>query len=169
MAEDIFNPDSWKNRIDTRGGDIHKSMYVGSTGQFEEIHNKHKNLMEYYQIKPHESIIDVGCGYGRLLTMLPKDWVGDYLGIDLSLDMLKLAKENYPNRTFWECNLLNEDETKEILIRARKHFNFKRKQKFSMAVCLWVKEMVIRNKGEKAWDIMLKNIMILAEDIIIVA
>jgi len=169
MPEDIFNTDYWKQRIDTRGDDIHRSMYVGSTGQFEEINKRHKNFLEYYQIGPHESIIDIGCGYGRLLEMLPKDWIGDYLGIDLSLDMLKLAKERYPNRTFWECNLLNEDETLNILYKARKHFKFKRKEKFDAAICLWIKDMVINNKGEESWDIMLKNIMKLAENIMIVA
>jgi 2-polyprenyl-3-methyl-5-hydroxy-6-metoxy-1,4-benzoquinol methylase len=49
-------------------------------------------------VKSGESVIDVGCGSGRLLDILPQGI--NYLGIDSSEKLLELAKSNYPNHQF---------------------------------------------------------------------
>lgn len=48
-------------------------------------------LSGYAHFKSAKSIIDIGCGNGALLRLLPKDCT--YLGIDLSENALKQAKD----------------------------------------------------------------------------
>ena len=56
-------------------------------------------------IPPHSSILDVGCGYGALYeclqrtdTMAPEGLV--YTGLDISPDLLELAKYRHPTQKF---------------------------------------------------------------------
>lgn len=56
---------------------------------------------------PGASILDAGCGNGRLLEAF-KDQQISYSGFDLSPDLIKLAKENYPNNNFFVHDILNK-------------------------------------------------------------
>ena len=51
-------------------------------------------------------ILDVGCGNGRLLAALPGKDI-EYLGADNSLEMLTLARKNYPSHRFVQADLLD--------------------------------------------------------------
>lgn len=44
-------------------------------------------------------LLDVGCGNGRLLSIIPKDKI-DYLGVDVSKELLFIAKKNNPDFNF---------------------------------------------------------------------
>ncbi len=48
-------------------------------------------------VKSGDRILDLGCGNGRLLEALKEKQI-EYLGIDNSPELIKLAQENYPNR-----------------------------------------------------------------------
>lgn len=54
-------------------------------------------LLEY--IKKNEKLLDLGCGNGRLYKMLKKLSI-DYIGIDISEELIKKAKENNPEVNF---------------------------------------------------------------------
>jgi 2-polyprenyl-3-methyl-5-hydroxy-6-metoxy-1,4-benzoquinol methylase len=57
------------------------------------------------------SVLDVGCGNGRLL----ESFVGkkiNYLGVDASSNLIELAKKNYPDHKFLVCDILNLDNLK---------------------------------------------------------
>ena len=43
-----------------------------------------------------KKILDIGCGYGRVLKELYDNSYTDLLGIDISSQMIRKAKENYP-------------------------------------------------------------------------
>lgn len=53
-----------------------------------------------------DKVLDVGCGNGRLLQALGDKQI-DYLGIDLSEELLKKARENYPGFSFATGDILN--------------------------------------------------------------
>ena len=57
-------------------------------------------------IKEGSKILDVGCGNGRLLEALPKQKI-DYLGVDNSRELIKLAKKNYPESRFLAADILD--------------------------------------------------------------
>lgn len=64
------------------------------------------------EVKKGAKVLDIGCGNGRLLETLKSRGV-DYLGIDNSQELIKLAKQNYPQNRFIVGDLLNLGEISE--------------------------------------------------------
>lgn len=54
-----------------------------------------EEFLPYYQAG---SVLDLGCGNGRLLDFLPS--FSSYLGVDQSRELLSLARKQYPNTSF---------------------------------------------------------------------
>lgn len=50
-------------------------------------------------VKPKDKVLDIGCGNGRLYQAL-RDKQIDYLGIDFSKKLIKIAREKYPKTRF---------------------------------------------------------------------
>jgi cyclopropane fatty-acyl-phospholipid synthase-like methyltransferase len=67
--------------------------------QWTKIEAYHKKILTQW-IKPHESILDAGCGWGRLLSLLPNGWHGAYTGVDLSPEFIARAKKTWRKRAF---------------------------------------------------------------------
>lgn len=57
-----------------------------------------KNLiLKYFEIKPEKKILDWGCGHGRYYPIFEKT---NYYGIDVSEELIKIAKNKYPLAKF---------------------------------------------------------------------
>jgi len=56
--------------------------------------------------KDGDSVLDVGCGNGRLLEAF-QDKNINYLGVDNSLELIALAQKNYPNYKFLVKDILD--------------------------------------------------------------
>jgi len=50
------------------------------------------NILKLSKVKKHSKILDVGCGTGNLLSLLSRDKTLTLYGIDLSKEMLRIAK-----------------------------------------------------------------------------
>lgn len=51
-------------------------------------------------------MLDAGCGNGRLVPWLRENgYAGDYLGVDLSEELLKIAGKNFPEEEFLQANI----------------------------------------------------------------
>ncbi len=62
----------------------------------EEQNKKYAKVLEFLGNREFKTIVDVGCGTGKLLGLIsPRSQVG--LGIDLSVEMLKRAKQRTRN------------------------------------------------------------------------
>ncbi len=63
--------------------------------------------------QPPESLLDIGCGFGDLLTFLRNaGWSGAYLGIDLTPEFIEIARERHkldPNTSFMIGNVLTQE------------------------------------------------------------
>lgn len=60
-------------------------------------------------LRPGSRVLDVGCGNGRLIEVLEGKQV-DYLGVDSSRGLIKLAQSNYPGYKFLVGDILHLDQ-----------------------------------------------------------
>lgn len=57
-----------------------------------------KNLiLKYCHLQPQTKILDWGCGHGRYYSLFEQS---DYYGIDISEELIKIAKNKYPHAKF---------------------------------------------------------------------
>lgn len=57
-----------------------------------------------FDVKSGEKVLDLGCGNGRYYELLKNT---DYTGLDTSEELIKIAKEKYPNAKFQVEDALN--------------------------------------------------------------
>jgi cyclopropane fatty-acyl-phospholipid synthase-like methyltransferase len=145
-GERIFEPGYWKDRllhaIDRE--QVHHAIFVTGSQQWSQIAEQHRELLARH-VRSDESILDAGCGWGRLLSLTPRYWKGDYLGIDISPDFLESARASHPARTF-----LLHDMREPLPERYRNVFDW--------AVLISIRQMVRENAGEEAWETVQRNL-----------
>lgn len=144
MAEDIFNPAYWKERIDQSlgygKGQLHHSIFRCNVDRWKLIEDKHRVILSKH-VKDKETILDAGCGYGRLLTLLPPTWNGVYLGVDISPDFISMAKKEYRFDPRLPAFLYHD-----LTIPTAAP-----DQSFDWGILISIRPMIRRNVGEKVW------------------
>ena len=70
----------------------------------KELWPEIKNFVS--ELNKGDSLLDIGCGNGRLLEVLKNKEI-NYLGIDNSSELVKIAQKNYPNNKFLVGDILN--------------------------------------------------------------
>lgn len=142
----VSNEEFWKKRIEDskKYGDIHHSVYISSPTLWKNIEIAHREILDKYK---DDKVLDAGCGYGRA-----SQWFNDYTGVDLSPDLLAIAKKEYPDKKFIQSKLdklpFEDDE-------------------FDMAFCISIRAMIIGNLGEEAWIPMEKELNRVAKKVLI--
>ena len=108
---------SYKKHIDVllKAHAEEKAMSLAVGGEFEAV-----GLLEYYLLlqlglKENDTVIDVGCGSGRLAYQLSKYWKGHYVGLDVVPELLRYAKKlcNRPEWKFYVAPGLTISEPEE--------------------------------------------------------
>ena len=139
--EPVCDPGYWKARLDACDGEIHRSVFNGSIDQFSPLEADHRQALAD-EVRPDDAILDAGCGYGRLYRLLPQSWRGQYIGADISPDLINEARRRYgeaSNRWFALADL------RELPFRTNR---------FDLAVVCSIREMIRRNLGEPHWQVM---------------
>ena len=75
--------------------DIQKDYWNGVADSKEFTTPFNKELFAQY-VSAENRILDIGCGWGRILSVLYKDGYRNLLGLDISPDMIKVGKERFP-------------------------------------------------------------------------
>lgn len=147
--QDINDPKYWKTRLEKaiNKNKIHEAIFLCSLSRWQQIEETHKKILSNV-ILPNESILDVGCGWGRLLDLMPSGWAGDYLGIDLSPDFVNLANERHPDKTF----IVGSAEEIIPVVAASPSNFIGPDLKFDWCVVISMRPMIINNQGQQAWD-----------------
>jgi len=81
---------------------INSDIYENIAKSFSETRQNiwEKTLNDIFgQIKPNSKVLDLGCGNARLYQKLAPFKI-DYLGIDQSKNLIKIAKNKYPKTNF---------------------------------------------------------------------
>ena len=136
--EDIFNTDYWKGRLDLvakHRAPLHHAIFRCQTERWEKIEAKHKEILATH-VYSDTTILDAGCAWGRLLTLLPAWWHGGYLGIDLSPDFIALAESVHTTKRFQCLDLRNLDHIHGC---------------FDIGVLISIRPMIKRNMGDEVW------------------
>ena len=92
---------------------LHHAIYkCGNADDWQRIESQHRRVLAQY-VLPNDSVLDVGCGWGRLAYLLPTTWRGDYLGIDITPEFLSIAQQNHPDLDFARCDVSNVSQFME--------------------------------------------------------
>lgn len=139
MTEPILETSYWKERLAKAlaKDKLHQSVFECPLSQWQAIEAKHRKILSHLT-RANDSILDAGCGYGRLLDLMPRSWQGSYLGVDLSPDFISLAKQLHPKHSFIEMDL-----TQSPLYSS---------QTYDWAVAISMRPMIKRNLGDEAWE-----------------
>lgn len=77
----------------------------------QELDNKHLDriLLKSFiaENAAKGKLIDLGCGPGQTTNFLFANGISDIIGIDISTEMVKVAKENHPALNFEQGDMLN--------------------------------------------------------------
>ena len=137
MVDDVLNPRFWKDRIEKYDRFSIQSIYEGvSHEQWDSWAACHRSILNGL-IQPNDSVLDVGCSYGRVLDLLPSNWKGKYVGIDVSPDYIEGARLLHPNKEFYAADIRHWEYLGEL---------------FDWTIMLSFKYMIIRNSGQSLWD-----------------
>lgn len=140
MSELISDPRYWARRLrDAKKGDLHHAIFQCPKDRWLAIEAKHRQILAK-QVREKDFVLDAGCGWGRLLTLMPDHWAGHYIGIDLSPDFIKMAKAGYAHEprfgfSVWDLRQL---DTLDMV-----HFD--------LAVMISIRPMIKRHLGEEVW------------------
>lgn len=135
MSEPINDVSYWARRL-REAKHQHEAIFRCPLDRWQRIETRHREILAA-TIKDTDSVFDAGCGWGRLLTLLPATWYGGYLGVDLSPDFIRLARAEHRPRQFAVGDLRNLDS---------------RLCGYDWAILISMKHMVIRNLGQEEWD-----------------
>lgn len=155
MTQDILNTHYWRRRLEEAPVDaLHHAIFKCSTAKWRAIENKHREILNR-TLPPSSHILDCGCGWGRLIELLPESWDGVYYGIDLSPEFVAKARKLYgesPTRQFHVGDL-----------RDLSRFNG---WKIDWAILISIRPMMKRNLGEDMWKQMEAEISRLASNLL---
>lgn len=109
--EPVCDPAYWRDRIALAAAHAappflwpHTMVFCCTPDLWELIANRHRAILAA-TVGPGAGVLDAGCGWGRLLDLMPRGWRGDYCGVDLSPDFVALARRLYPGRAFLTADL----------------------------------------------------------------
>lgn len=140
MTELIFDPNYWQLRLDhaTRLDKPHHAVFCCGDEQWQKIEAKHREILKRV-ISFNDYVLDAGCGYGRLLTLMPPrdDWQGNYLGVDLSPAFIEQAARLHPSRKFAVADMRSMRQLGDDW--------------FDVAVLISIRPMIKRHGGEEEW------------------
>lgn len=149
MPEPIFDPDYWRRRLSS--GPLHHSVFKCDYQRFLRIEEQHRRIL-FEKIGQYHGVLDVGCGYGRLLSLMPDNWKGEYLGIDLAPAMVDAAHRNHGDLISAEMKKsgLRRFEVMDVRDLVKREWEFI--PRFDWAVLISVRGMIINNEGAAVWD-----------------
>lgn len=137
MKRPIDNPKFWAQRLkDTSSNDRHHAVFVCTNAMWEQINERHRVALANH-VRPTDKVLDLGCGWGRLLDLLPPH--ASYTGIDLCPDFIAMARMERPGHQFHCGRFL------EVLPPMQD-------KAYDVGILVSIRGMILRELGEEAWE-----------------
>lgn len=169
--EDVLNPHYWSDRynkyFNVHPSFSHHSIFRCPLDQWLMIQAKHTDILRDMIGDHRGSILDVGCGYGRMFPMLLRaGFRGTYVGVDLGVEFIheavKAAKTSWAplmgqletTPTFICADILTMDDPRNLLTASPNTGNIR----YDWAILCGVRPMIRRNAGEGTWRRMRERI-----------
>ncbi len=150
QPRDVCNPAWWAQRL-SEAPAPRLALYSGcGEGKWQEIEDHERKILAE-NIKPSDRVVDIGCGYGRIIDLMPPFWYGYYLGVDNCQEMIALAKQTYPRRYFLNWDI--------------RHLPFKTTH-FEVAIVSSVRGMITGEMGTEGWGKIEAGIKVIADRIL---
>jgi len=105
------------NKLYSELAEVYEAMYATFINYKEEYNFYQKILSSYHK----KSVLEIGCGTGNLALHFRQNGL-DYCGLDLSKEMIAIAKTKAPGCIFIERDMRNfqlEKPVQSIIITAR--------------------------------------------------
>ena len=168
----VQDVDFWEDRIYrqvAQKGMLHHIIYDESYEVWRHVQSDTARLLRYY-VKRGQSLLDAGCGYGALLDCLqeahlcpPYSNPVRYLGADLSPHLIRLARLRYPS-----SNPPEKRPRGEFVVADLRRLDFLRDGSFDWSVCRSIKQMLVGNLGQAAWDEVLAELRRVARRVLLI-
>lgn len=163
--EDVLNPAYWSERygkyFNVHPSFSHHAIFRCPLDQWLLIQTRHVEILREYMNGSRGSILDVGCGYGRMIPMLARaGFAGTYVGIDLGVEFIAEALKSI--QTTWAplvrqfetsptviCgDVLTMQDPRELITAAPNAGEIR----YDWAILCSVRPMIRRNAGEAVWQ-----------------
>lgn len=105
------------NKLYSHLSEVYEAMYQ-SFINYEEEYAFYSQILSNYHCK---SVLEIGCGTGHLASRFTKNNF-IYTGLDMSADMLNIAKKNHPQCQFIKADMRNftlTEKTSSAIITGR--------------------------------------------------
>ena len=146
--EEINEPWYWHERLGRaqKSGRLHEAVFICAEKQWSLINQSHRRILAEH-IQPDDSVLDCGCGWGRLIDLMPDTWTGEYRGVDLSTEFIEMAHERYghslKHRVSFSVGTLEE---------------FYSPTGYDWGILVSMRPMIVRHQGGEVWEAIEKNL-----------
>ena len=150
----IDNPDFWKRRLywaSATGRGTHTAIYDIDPDTWIYIQNDTNRILKNH-LTSGMKLLDAGCGYGAASAYLPSGV--NYVGVDISPDLIEVARIAYPDRVF----VLGD-------IRDLSQFG---DGEFDYGLCRSIRKMILDNLGAGEWDKMSRELLRVCKRVILI-
>jgi SAM-dependent methyltransferase len=145
MTEPVLDPAYWSRRLrEAPPEQLHHAVFKCSLERWRRIEARHREILAR-TIGRADSVLDAGCGWGRLLELMPAGWQSLYCGVDLSPDFIALARSRYDRRPAVGFFVGDLRDVLPEMIPPDDPF------RFDWAVAISFRPMVRRNCGDEVW------------------
>lgn len=143
----VMDPEFWHDRLKQvrrSGLPLYRAVYEITEDRWKETEDRNRVALKAC-VKSNDKILDAGCGWGRLVKLLPASWRGTYVGVDVSPEFIGMARETY-----------KKDVDKRFIVGDLRALPFKDKE-FDVVVACSVRGMILRHCPEQ-WALIEKEL-----------
>lgn len=92
-------PSFWETRLREaiEKGSVNDAVYSTNGEVWAAVEERHRGIIASC-VEPDDSVLDVGCAWGRMLGLMPATWRGAYLGFDITPAFIAKARAEHPPR-----------------------------------------------------------------------